>query len=303
MLQPKHDIKFIELCIQYSSLTLVYYDYILTLPSEIKNIWFSPFRLTTALYFFCRYSLIANVVYALAVNGRFPLSCDTAYKVSSALSVLGRAAIVVVWGMRTYAVFSGSRVIVVIFGPLGLSVVILAAMHVPNVSCSGKCNDTIATDLLSAITVVFEVLLTACSTLRAVQAIKIGGSWKEQRDGLMFMILEQGLLYFVFVTGFTATALVLNYTEPNGSFSKRLLNSFTIPISGIMTARFVLHLRQWDKEHTNVATTNNEPDQEVMRSAGVIRFASGRSSDETVISEFGEDPVRFGRREVLSEDC
>jgi hypothetical protein len=246
--------------------------------------------------------LIANVVYALAVNGYFPMSCDSAYKLSSALSVVGRAGITMVWGMRTYAVFSGSRAILIIFGPLGLAEVILAALHVPNVSCSGKSNDTLATDLVSTITVVFEVLLTACTTLRAIQAIKIGGSLKDQRDGLMFLILEQGILYFVFVTGFTTAALILNYTEPNGSFPKRLLNSFTIPISGIMTARFVLHLREWERGRTNVVPSDGVDDRCGIPAEGGMVFAV-LSFVESIVSDFGDDPVRLGPREVLSDDC
>ena len=49
---------------------LLYYDYALTFPSEVKYIWQGQ-RLTliTPLYILCRYALVANVLYLLAIGG------------------------------------------------------------------------------------------------------------------------------------------------------------------------------------------------------------------------------------------
>lgn len=52
------------------SLALLWYDYLLTLPMEIRYIWGGKFHLTTALYFFCRYALLDNVLYLLAVSNK-----------------------------------------------------------------------------------------------------------------------------------------------------------------------------------------------------------------------------------------
>lgn len=46
---------------------LLYYDFVLTLPKEIQYIWSQRFRLSTALYIGCRYALLANVLYLLAI--------------------------------------------------------------------------------------------------------------------------------------------------------------------------------------------------------------------------------------------
>ncbi|KAG7444421.1 uncharacterized protein BT62DRAFT_241895 [Guyanagaster necrorhizus] len=74
---------FLQFRIQYSSignvcphtgnsltpifLALLYYDYIPTFPMEVKYMWGSKFRLSTILYICCRYALIANVLYLLAI--------------------------------------------------------------------------------------------------------------------------------------------------------------------------------------------------------------------------------------------
>ena len=45
---------------------LLYYDYSLTFPDEIKYIWGSKLSLSALSYVGCRYALVANVVYILA---------------------------------------------------------------------------------------------------------------------------------------------------------------------------------------------------------------------------------------------
>ncbi|KIJ34945.1 hypothetical protein M422DRAFT_233136 [Sphaerobolus stellatus SS14] len=142
-----------------SSLTaLLYYDYFLTFGQEVRYIWKRKFGVTTLMYICCRYSLVANVIYTLAVTNKLhslrkqlkyiTVSCTAAYQISAALSILGRLAIVsmsylllfntcLIWGMRTYAVFSEIKIIMAIFGPLGLILVVLAIVHVPSVRCTG----------------------------------------------------------------------------------------------------------------------------------------------------------------------
>jgi hypothetical protein len=50
-------------------------------------------RLSTILYILCRYAMVANVLYLLAVAGRLGSSCDTWYKFVGAISVAARAAV------------------------------------------------------------------------------------------------------------------------------------------------------------------------------------------------------------------
>ncbi|KAF6747306.1 hypothetical protein DFP72DRAFT_611183 [Ephemerocybe angulata] len=54
--------------VQICSMTLLLYDYSLTLLDEIEYIWKNPWKWTTLLYAFCRYSLLANPIYFLAIS-------------------------------------------------------------------------------------------------------------------------------------------------------------------------------------------------------------------------------------------
>ncbi|KIJ36469.1 hypothetical protein M422DRAFT_179429, partial [Sphaerobolus stellatus SS14] len=143
---------------------LLYYDYFLTFGQEVRYIWKRKFGVTTLMYICCRYSLVANMIYTLAITDKLhslrkqlkyiTVSCTAAYQISTALSILARLAIVsmsylllsdtsyppmslVIWGMRTYAVFSEIKIIMAIFGPLGLILIVLAIIHVPSVRCTG----------------------------------------------------------------------------------------------------------------------------------------------------------------------
>ncbi len=50
-----------------TTLALLFYDYTLTFPMEVKYVWGSKARVSTVLYIFCRYALVANVLYLLAI--------------------------------------------------------------------------------------------------------------------------------------------------------------------------------------------------------------------------------------------
>jgi len=232
----------------------------------------------TVIYAFCRYSLISNAVFAVGLYSKLHnMSCDTAYTVSACFSVLGRIGILTVLGVRTCAVLGNHRVVVGLFSILGLFVVALAIAHVPRVSCSGvKVQESrIATDLLSVFTVVYELLATALMAYGCHRSM-IASSFKAQKNGLAFFMLKEGLLYSGFVTFFTTTAMILNYGAPLGSFFQRLLNALTIPISGIMAARFLLHVRE--RQQHDVHVTHGMTDSQVVFQVK----AAGKMTNDTI---------------------
>lgn len=245
------EVQFIQFSFQYSSLALIYYDYFLTFRREVTYVWKRPFHILTVLYFFCRYSLISNVIYALGLYEKFVgTSCDTAYIISASFGVLGRIGILAIIGTRTCAIYQYNRPVVILFALMGTFVAAAAVAHVPTVSCTGAIvarnpKARIPTDLLSSSTVVFELLSTLFVVAGCIRNLKSTGGYTIQKKGLLGLMLREGVAYTAFVTTLTTTALILNYAAPLGSFFQRLLNAYTIPISGIVTARFLLHVREW----------------------------------------------------------
>ncbi|KIL53990.1 hypothetical protein M378DRAFT_93306 [Amanita muscaria Koide BX008] len=129
---------------------LLFYDYALTFPDEMKFIWGSKLSLSTFLYIGCRYALVANVIYMLAylniIHDRVSLGwllvCDIGYKICGVLGIIGRASVLSVWGLRTYALYNGSKVILVWFISLGfaclISDVVGLLFHSPFKSETGR---------------------------------------------------------------------------------------------------------------------------------------------------------------------
>ncbi|KAG7444422.1 uncharacterized protein BT62DRAFT_952203 [Guyanagaster necrorhizus] len=296
---------FLQFRIQYSSIALIYYDYALTFPTEVKYVWGSKFRLSTVLYIFCRYALVANVLYLLAIAKKLGarVFCDTWYKIIGALSVLGRAAIIVAFTGRTYAIFARSRIILFYLVAIGLTCVILDIMHVPGLKCVGSSSNPLGNDifllsmkatevsaaanlLLSILMVVFEYSSAILMTIRSIQAFKVGGPWKAQRRGFAYLVFEQGILYFGFVSLFTTAAVILNSVAPAGFF-QRLLNALTLPLSGLLTARFLLRLRVWEHKQSVALIGGNNS-----RHTQTMEFRA-----PSLVDEFGEDPVSVAARQ------
>ncbi|KAJ6470844.1 hypothetical protein C8R45DRAFT_836609 [Mycena sanguinolenta] len=125
---------------------LLYYDFVLTLPKEIRYIWNQRFILSTALYIGCRYALLANVLYLLAIADKLgstvspaPLDlCDLWYKIIAALSTLGRVSVITVFVVRTSVFYGGNRWITAYMGILGLACITLGITHVPGLHCKGS---------------------------------------------------------------------------------------------------------------------------------------------------------------------
>ncbi|KAJ7142757.1 hypothetical protein C8R44DRAFT_866060 [Mycena epipterygia] len=295
---------FLQFRLQYSSLALLYYDFALTFPKEVQYMWKQRFRLSTALYICCRYALIANVLYLLAIADKlgstnanavahfflFP-RCDVWYKIVGALSILGRAAVIAVFSMRTYAVYGKNKWVLAYMSVVGLACVALDITHVPGMRCVGSSSLPIyepflAPEMLSILMVIFEASSAFLTTVRCVMAFRAGGGLENTRNGVMFVLFEQGILYFCTISIFTTAAAILNYRAPPGFF-QRLPNAFTLPLSCILTARFILYLREWDAAQVGDKGGATEVSVAEFRAAS----RSGVLSSIVAVDDFGVDPV------------
>ncbi|RDB15605.1 hypothetical protein Hypma_004050 [Hypsizygus marmoreus] len=158
-------------------------------------------------------------------------------------------------------------------------------------------------------TVVFEVSSAGLTTFRSIQALNVGGPWRTQKEGFMYLLFEQGLLYFCVVSVLTVASLALNVSIPGG-FLQRLLNAYTIPLSGLMTARFLLHLRMWESNHAafrsrprNRVDEDCDEDEDSTGMDFVSNPNHQRSRTVTLdsfVEDFGEDPVRRARASSIN---
>ncbi|KAJ7598147.1 hypothetical protein C8J56DRAFT_912727 [Mycena floridula] len=294
--------------IQYCSLALLYYDYALTLPLEVKYIWGQKLRLSTLLYWCCRYALIANLLFLLAIANKLGSSCDTWYKIISALSVLGRAAVLFTMTAKNFAIFGRNKYVLGYFMVIAVACIAMDISHVPGVKCQGSFSNVIVSDLLHILMLVAEYSAALFMLVRVYQAIKVnGGVWwnRAQRRGFMYLVFEQGVMYFSIVSIFTMASVVLNFCAPDW-FLQRLLNALTLPITCLLTARFLLHLRVWEDRQTGGLSSQNES-IELSTALEFEHFQASRGQEtlrEDIlapgIEDFGGDPTK--RRGWYSEE-
>ncbi|KAL5520175.1 hypothetical protein ACEPAG_9388 [Sanghuangporus baumii] len=297
---------FLQFRIQWASIALLYYDYALTFPAEVKYIWGKKFRFSTALYICCRYALIANVLYLAAIGVRLETSkliqyvlrdascsCDTWYKFDGVISVLGRVAVVATLTGRTYAVYGCNRIVLVLLGSLGLTCIILDIMHVPGLNCIGGTTDRIMficcseAGLLAILMCVFEFLAAILTIARCIQERRLGGSWKWDGASFLAMISKQGITYYCIISIFTTAAVVLSFRAPTGSFFQRLPNAFNLPVSCLLTARFLLQLREWQSmDHVSADATANGAETRQAQTLSTLQAVA--VVDAALLDDFGD---------------
>ncbi|KAE9406267.1 hypothetical protein BT96DRAFT_915494 [Gymnopus androsaceus JB14] len=229
---------YLEYEIQYASIVLIWYDWILMLPMEIKYIWGARIRISTLIYILCHYALLANILYLLAISHVFTdsLSCNIWYKVIGALSVLGRAAIIYSFIARTYAVWGQKWIVYAYLATLGIVCIGLDIAHVPGLRCVGSSTIPIANDLLSILMVIFEFSSAILVSVRCIQTFKerrrAPNTDGRPRRGFWNLTFEQAILYFwffsfrihsnipfaqtnsSFMSIFTTASVILNFRAP-----------------------------------------------------------------------------------------
>ncbi|KAF7359893.1 hypothetical protein MVEN_00715000 [Mycena venus] len=146
-----------------------------------------------------------------------------------------------------------------------------------------------APEMLSITTIIFETSSTFFTVIRCIQALRAMKKVERKRYSVVSILLEQGVLFFCSISIFTVTGVILQYRAPPGFF-QRLPNAFTLPLSCTLTARFILHLRQWYATHLNDS-------KDGVKSGSLVFQAQSSVHSETTLTgmvameDFGPDPV------------
>ncbi|TFK23990.1 hypothetical protein FA15DRAFT_669959 [Coprinopsis marcescibilis] len=283
--------KRVEFVLQFCSLSILYYDYLLTFKDEIHYIWLRKWRLSTIFYFFCRYALGSNVIYMMAISEDstglrhlWPCRnhrCVAWHHVAVIFVTLLTPIVVAVWTLRT-------RIIAGIFGTLGMVCIILLTYRVPHLQCKGMKDMSAILGANAAVMLLIEVSSFILATVRVWRSTRgEKHSTDSRRRTLNDVILGQG------IATLSIGVIILNF---KGEFVSRLLNGLKVPLSGFLTARFILALRIWDD---NRALIDGGSDQDFDLNLGGPsgRTPEGRlppmqfSSNPTgsILSEFGQD--------------
>ncbi|TEB22173.1 hypothetical protein FA13DRAFT_1522574 [Coprinellus micaceus] len=153
---------------------------------------------------------------------------------------------------------------------------------------------------LAATMLFYEVTAWLLAVRRAWRTVREDVKfWDNPKQSLNYIIFSQGLIYISAVFLLSVCSLALNF-EVNVIFS-RLLNSVKVPLSGLLTARFLIELRKWERSRTRFDSKNSLPSYDPTVSAN-IHFANRPNSNASpqrpgattgngtsVIQELGRD--------------
>ncbi|KIM38924.1 hypothetical protein M413DRAFT_419909 [Hebeloma cylindrosporum] len=209
-------------------------------------------------YFWTRRFTLSTATYIMC-------RCDAGYRICAILSVIGRVGIVNACPIR-FVYWSERK------GPVSGSLLCIANSQLTIATRSLLFNKlSRAPDLLSIVTAAYEILSALFTTARTVQTVRVGGPWWVQRKSLTFLILREGSL-----------------------LRSRYCVWFPNCLSGQMTARFLIHLREWDDRMSNPETNRWKARTEGGGTNGQIRFKE--SSIPSTLSlnltaVLGDDPL------------
>ncbi|TFK23988.1 hypothetical protein FA15DRAFT_756834 [Coprinopsis marcescibilis] len=293
------ELKRLEYTVQFCSLALLYFDYLLTLGDEVKYIWMEKWRKPTILYFMCRYSLVANLLYFLSISEEVTgLNCDAGYIICGVLSIVGHAGIVSVWTARTCAVYNNSKIVAGFLGTIGGTVLILLMIRTPFIRCLPVYQPLPGfRGAISALMLFFDVASFVLATVRVWKSARESKVLLSQGAGTYSRVLfSQGFFYIGGVAALSISSLVLNFKAWSGGIVVRILNGLKLPLSGFLTARFILALRACNSPATHDDDDYPDPSINLTYLGSLPRVPNLEAPQESqlaqtssILSELGRD--------------
>jgi len=248
-----------------AALTIVLYDYILTIDREISLIWSSTMSYTAALYFLAKYlpiiSLCLDIPNRLVV-GVTNERCDWSFPLAIWLLTTGVLFAETILFIRTWSVWRRDRIVGLVLGPLFVGMICSAIVADLKYQKSLKfspppyagyrgcfaitASDVLRVDFIVVAVVDFVVLfLMAVSAFRTYQR----GSSSE----LVKVIHRDGLLFYIYLLGSTLVNVIIMSVLPVDL--QQLVTPICCSLYSVLTTRIVLNIRQAARWSPGAAST------------------------------------------------
>ncbi|KAJ7460074.1 hypothetical protein B0H11DRAFT_53660 [Mycena galericulata] len=251
--------------ISITSFTILFYEYILTLDQEILAYWGTRITWPTLLFYLNRYtSLIGNVPivfeYFWTANtpNKLQARCHALQTYHQYYAIVAQAFVAAMLIMRTYALYERNKKLLWLM----VAVAVAAALVGAVLLFSGKGNSDdlnnrfvevgCASGLILSTSrrlgfawtglLLFDCMIFVLTVSKAVVVSR------EQRGGLLFLLMRDGSLYFL-VMVFSNCGNILSFIYA-GPYERGVGTTFTNVISSVMISRLMLNLR----DHKNMAS-------------------------------------------------
>ncbi|KAJ6524191.1 hypothetical protein B0H19DRAFT_1276636 [Mycena capillaripes] len=245
------------------SLTILFYDFALTLSDEIRTYWGTHMTLASVLFYLNRYvSMVGNTVPIVMENlwttgGDYDphqvQACRAVQTYHQCFSIIAQIFVAGLLIMRTYALYERSRRVLIFTVGITLTGLIIGAY----ILFSGKGNS----DTVNAV----YVNVVCASSLDIVQSRQFGFGWvgmlvfdvaifalttwkalvlfREQRGvhSLFTILVRDGSIFFLVMMASNGSNILTFFYA--GPYTRGVATTFTNAISSVMISRLMLNLR------------------------------------------------------------
>ncbi|KAI0340397.1 hypothetical protein BDW22DRAFT_1430992 [Trametopsis cervina] len=229
-------------CFTVASIGLLYYDYLLTLPTEVNRYWYDrQYTWSVTIFFILRY---------LALVGHVPVIAQVAWKGADQgiYIVLSQALVGLLLNIRTYALYERDRRIKWVLVVVSLTVLSVGCWGViannspppeepAGIGCNFGMSQSAGYYLIAAwgSLLVFDLMIFALTLYKVVSTGRMG-----QRS-LFDVIIRDGAMYFGMIAAFNVcTILTLVLGRP---LIRAMTSTLTNVISTSLISRLMFNIR------------------------------------------------------------
>ncbi|KAF7292765.1 hypothetical protein MIND_01175000 [Mycena indigotica] len=235
-------------------LTILLFDYGLTLDAEVSLIWDSRWTFSKALYLMSRYSPAFDVpilLYYSTVNNIPFKQCAQLQAASSWGTVFGIAVAEAILVLRTYALSGRKRGVLVFFTTLwiiGISAsIVLLALFERTVTYGPPPSSFIPGCYLVEGDVIYAgipfIIVLINDTIIMAYTLWIGlKNYRHTRNPLIVTLYRDGVTYYLILCAISALNVAIMLQAP--SVTAQLFNTFLRVIHSILSTRILLHVRE-----------------------------------------------------------
>ncbi|KAF8583532.1 hypothetical protein K439DRAFT_1661237 [Ramaria rubella] len=263
---------------EYSGITLLFYDYIATLPREISLIWRWPwprssdlfhnrseslwdFRLSinksSLLYVLMRYPLLVAWI-MLPILGLHPNvdRCTSLSQFAQAMDILSQTTVAVILLLRTYALWNQNPLVLILLGIVGLSIPGIGIWSIVLTNCvytfdaSVQSQLKLITMLFSLLTVIFDTLVVILTVYRYFQLQRV---MKMSEGTLLRLIIQNGLVHYAVLFVAHMSGVIIFWVTNHSPFTSQrwlIIENRALQLSVNIISHFMLDLREMTQEAT-----------------------------------------------------
>ncbi|KAJ6588567.1 hypothetical protein B0H19DRAFT_1100124 [Mycena capillaripes] len=239
------------------NITILLFDYCLTLNAEISLMWSSKWSLSKVLFFLTRYSPVFDVpveIYYSTVSNLSFEYCSQLHAASSWGTLFGMGVAEAILILRTYALSGRQRSVLIFFTTAWAagvsSSIILLAFFLQSATYGSPPSPVIPGCFLTGGTAIFAgipfVIVLLNDTVIMMYTLWIGlKNYRNSRNPLIFILYRDGIMYYMFLCIISAVNFATLVQAPMPM--AQLFNTFLRVVHSILSTRILLHVR--DIEH------------------------------------------------------